>query len=80
MRKAEKRLLDFRIRHCSYTIAKLKDDLLSKEAILYEALSRDTQQAVRQYLERRRNSVFQAVKIKQLDEFPKLVADKHTKK
>ena len=79
LRKAEKRLLDLRVRHCSYTIAKLKDDLLSKEAILYEALSRDTQQAVRQYLERRRNSIFQAVKDKQLDKFAKLVADKHAK-
>ena len=26
LRKAEKRLLDLRVRHCSYTIAKLKDD------------------------------------------------------
>ncbi len=54
--------------------------MLSKEAILYEALSRDTQQAVRQYLERRRNSIFQAVKNKQLGKFAKLVANKHAKK
>ena len=73
-------MLDLRVRHCSYTTAKLQEDLLSKEAILHEALSRDTQEAVREYLERRRSSVFQTVKNKQLDKFAKLVADKHAKK
>ncbi|XP_072025382.1 uncharacterized protein [Amphiura filiformis] len=75
--KAEKQLLDIRIRNCSFTISKLQDELQNSETELVSAIDdHQQQQQVETHLSRMRSTEFENVKGKQRDKFAKLVSSK----
>ncbi|XP_072048791.1 uncharacterized protein [Amphiura filiformis] len=74
--KAEKQLLDIRIRNCSFTISKLQDELQNLETNLFTAISDQEKQEVEQHLSRMRSQEFDKVKCKQREKFGKLVTAK----
>ena len=67
--KAEKRLLEVRIRHCNFTIAKLKAAYDSLTSDLYSRVDQEEATEVETFLTHAHNHRFTSVKCKQITPF-----------
>ena len=82
LRKAEKRLLDIRVRQCSFTIAKLEEAYAKREAIVVSGIPAQNSTArndVTEFLGRARSLAFEEVKTKHRERFANIVATKRSR-
>ena len=82
LRKAEKRLLNIRVRQCSFTIAKLEEEYAKREAIVVGGIPAQNSTArndVTEFLGRTRSLAFEEVKRKHREKFANLIAIKRSR-
>ena len=78
--KAEKKLLELRVRDCSYNIKKFQGERDQIRKSLSDAIVDPvTRQRTFQHLERMRTAIFDSVKYKQQEKFDRLVTKKRDK-